>query len=466
MAAPLWTMSEIIAATGALREGDGQAPISGVSIDTRSLQAGDLFVALSDVRDGHEFVGTAFSKGAAAALVKAGYEKQPGDDALLRVDNPLRAMEALGQAARARLGSLAKVIAVTGSAGKTGTKEALRACLTPFGKTHASEKSYNNHFGVPLTLARMPADTHFGVFEIGMNHADEIRPLVKMVRPHAAIVTTVEAVHLENFASIEGIADAKAEIFEGLLPGGAAIVKKINAFADRLAAHATRFGARVVTFGLTNEADVSAAIQHASDAGTIMAVDLSGKALQMTIATPGVHIAENALAILAAIDAIGADAKAAAATFADITPPAGRGARTVLKRQGGEALLIDESYNANPASMRAALGILASVPRDKFARRIAVLGDMLELGPTAADMHTALHDAVDDADIDLLFACGPLMKGLYDAARRPQKAGYATAVGDIAAQIMDTVRAGDVVMIKASNGTKLGRLVEALKTKG
>jgi UDP-N-acetylmuramoyl-tripeptide--D-alanyl-D-alanine ligase len=461
---PLWTSLELTAALGADPDGGENVAVTGVSIDTRSLQPGDLFVALIDQRDGHEFVSAAFKAGAGAALVGRKYSRQEGDGVLFRVSDPLDGLVALGQAARERLSPDARVIGVTGSAGKTGTKEMLRACLSRLGVTHASEKSYNNHWGVPLTLARMPADTRFGVFEIGMNHGGEIRPLTKMVRPHAAIVTTVEAVHLEHFASVAEIADAKAEIFEGLLPDGAAIIKHDNPFAGRLEAVAKKLGVKPVTFGFDDNADVRGSDFSASDDGCDMTVNLGSKAFPVHLAMPGRHIAENALAVAAALDAIGADVKTALSVLAELAPPAGRGARSRLYVGGGEVLLIDESYNANPASMTAALATLGSVPRQKYARRIAVLGDMLELGSEAPALHAGLKSAVDAADVDLVFACGPHMKGLYDALPAGKKGGYSLSSPPLETAVADHLRAGDVVMIKASNGTRLGAVVAALKT--
>jgi UDP-N-acetylmuramoyl-tripeptide--D-alanyl-D-alanine ligase len=379
----LWSFSDLSAVLGIEPDGGAEGFVSGISIDTRSLVAGDLFVALKDQRDGHEFVSAAFKAGAAAALVANGYQRGADDGVLFRVPDPLAGLEALGRAARARLHEDARIVAVTGSAGKTGTKEMLRACFSALGPTHASEKSYNNHWGVPLTLARMPRETRYGVFEIGMNHAGEIRPLTKMVRPHAAIVTTVEAVHLEHFPSVEGIADAKGEIFEGLEPGGQAIIKYDNPYASRLKTIAERLGAQPVTFGFDRNADVGGEDLKLGHDGSEMVVRLGSRRIPLRLAMPGRHIAENALSVAAAIAGVGADVNQALAVLANLRPPAGRGAQSVLRIDGGEALLIDESYNANPASMRAALATLASLPREKFPRRIAVLGDMLELGPDA-----------------------------------------------------------------------------------
>ena len=460
----LWTWADLIAATDGRADGQAALGISGVSIDTRTLQPGELFVALKDARDGHDFVGAAFKSGAAAALVGEHYERQPGDSALIHVADPLPALENLGRAARERLAPEARVIAVTGSAGKTGTKEMLRACLSVLGATHASEKSYNNHWGVPLTLARMPAETRYAVFEIGMNHAGEIRPLAKMVCPHAAIVTTVDAVHLEHFAGVEAIADAKAEIFEGLDEGGAAIIKLDSPHAERLKAAALKCGARPITFGL-DAGDIHGEHVELSDEGSHLTVVAHGNRTPIGLATPGRHIAENALAVAAAIDAIGADLAAALAPLATLGPPPGRGERTRLKIDGGPALLVDESYNANPASMRAALAALAAASRTKFPRRIAVLGDMLELGAEAGELHRGLADAVIAAGVNKVFACGPHMKGLYDALPESMRGRYAATAAELADELAPALRPGDVIMIKGSNGMRLGPVVDLLKLK-
>ena len=484
MADELWTMDDLLAAVPfASADGRPDRAITGFSIDTRSLKPGDVFIALKDQRDAHEFVTNAFREGASLAIVNDTYERRPGDGALMRCKldalrkefpdyhekrpdcDALWALQKIGAAARNRLAPGARVVAVTGSAGKTGTKEMLRGCMLRVGTVHASEKSYNNHWGVPLSLARMPADTEFAVFEIGMNHAGEITPLTEMVRPHVAIITTVEAVHLEHFRGVEEIADAKAEIFRGLVSGGAAIVKRDSPHFDRQRVRAEIEAARVVSFGLTNTADVFAETLNLGEDGTDITVRIGGKRVSYRLAMPGRHIAENSLAVVAALDAIGADLDIALTALADLAPPPGRGARTVFAVPGGEVLLIDESYNANPASMRAALGTLGTVSRAKFPRRIAVLGDMLELGPDAPALHCSLKDAVDEAGVDVIFACGPDMRNLYDAVPEGIRGGYDKAAAQLSDKVLGALRAGDVVMVKASNGTRLGQLVDALKAK-
>ena len=466
MTSELWTWDELLKAVPfAEADGTPKVPITGFSIDTRSLLPGNVFVALKDQRDGHEFVTSAFKAGAAAAIVGDHYRRMPGDGALMRGADPLKTLEAIGAAARARLAPEARVIAVTGSAGKTGTKEMLRACLARIGRVHASEKSYNNHWGVPLTLARMPADTHYAVLEIGMNHAGEIRPLSQLTRPHAAIVTTVEAVHLAQFSTVDEIADAKAEIFEGLVPGGAAIIKRDNPHFDRLKVRAQAQSAKVISFGLGADADVTAEKFTLGEDGSAITARVGDKRINYHLAMPGRHIAENSLAVVAALHAIGADVETAIGALATLAPPSGRGARTVLHMTGGSALLIDESYNANPASMRAALATLASIPRTNFPRRIVVLGDMLELGADAGRLHRDLKDALEQAGADLVFACGPHMNGLYDALGNAIKGGYSVTAPGLEPMLTAALKAGDAVMVKGSNGLKLGAIVEALKTR-
>ncbi len=477
MSAALWLFEAAVAAAGGKPEGVWPKQITGISIDTRSIANGDLFVALKDQRDGHEFVTTAFANGAAAALVSNTYERKPGDGALIRVDDPLAALENLGRAARARLLSEARVFAVTGSVGKTTAKDMLRACCARLGPTHASDKSFNNHWGVPLTLARMPAETHFAVFEIGMNHAGEIMPLVAMVRPHVAIVTTVEAAHIEHFGSEEAIADAKAEIFSGLLPGGTAVINAANRHFERLVDHAVKAGACIFAFGnackSTDLHDERIArwfeidrLDGSEDGSRIVAHSRpGGQRWEFLLGSPGSHMALNALAVLAAIASAGLDSAAAVAALAGHGPPPGRGSRITLAAPGGPLLVIDESYNANPASMRAALSVLGDVPRDRFPRRIAVLGDMLELGADAAALHTGLWPAVEAADVQLVFAAGPNMEQLYEKVQPGCRGAWALHSKGIEERLLTEARAGDVIMIKGSNGSRMATLVAALKAK-
>jgi UDP-N-acetylmuramoyl-tripeptide--D-alanyl-D-alanine ligase len=461
----LWTVADLTAAAQGVLDGAVQAPITGFSIDTRSIHAGDVFVALQDVRDGHHFVSAAFKAGAAAALVRHDYERQDSDGALIWVDDPLRALERIGVAARARLSADAVVIAVTGSAGKTGAKEMLRACLAPHGKTHAPEKSFNNHWGVPLTLARMPVDTRYAVIEIGMNHAGEITPLTKMTRPHIAVITNVLPVHVGNFPDGEiGVAHAKAEIFEGLVEGGVGILPRDNTHYDRLRDAAARRQARVVSFGTDARSEIRSVEIDVDAQHTDVAIAFACRRERFRLGAPGRHLAVNALAVAAVLDHLKFKLDTALVPLAGVTAPAGRGARATLRlAAGGEVLLVDESYNANPASMAAALANLALVPRAAHPRRIAVMGDMRELGAEADALHRGLLDAVLGSGADLVFACGPHMKQLYDLLPADKQAGWAATSTDIAAKVAGVLRHGDVVMIKGSLGSNMAPIVSAVR---
>jgi len=463
MTEPLWTWGDLAAASGAATDDSPPVAITGFSLDTRTLAPGDVFVALRDQRDGHAFVTRAFERGAAAALVERGYARNASDGALLRVHDPLEALRSIARAARAR--SQADIVAVTGSVGKTGTKEALRECLSRLGATHAAEKSFNNHWGVPLTLARMPARARYGVFEIGMNHAGEIAPLSKLVRPRVAVITTVEPVHLQFFASVAGIAEAKAEIFAGLDAGGTAVLNRDNAFFDLLQRRAREVRARIVSFGRHVDADVRPEVWAVGADGSDIVVRVGGKRIAYRLAALGAHIAQNSLAVVAALFALGADVEAAVPALAGITAAKGRGARRELSLEDGALLLIDESYNANPASMRSALAAMATVPRQRFKRRIAVLGDMLELGDDSARLHEDLKEPVDAAEVDLVFACGLHMQRLYAALPNARRGEWGPTSQDILGPLVAAVHGGDVVMIKGSLGSRMEPLVEALVRK-
>jgi len=464
MTGALWTWDNLVPAAIGVADGAPAVPITGFSIDTRSLEPGEVFVALRDVRDGHDFVLEAFCKGAAAALVSTEYKRRDGDGALLRVRDTLEGLRSIAAAARRR--TEARIVAVTGSVGKTGTKEALRACLSRLGETHAAEKSFNNHWGVPLTLARMPAPARYGVFEIGMNHAGEITPLTALVRPHVAIVTTVEPVHLEFFGSTDKIAEAKAEIFLGLEPGGVAVLNRDNPHFDLLARRAREHGARIVSFGRHENADVRPEVFTLDAEGSDIAVSIGGRRIAYRVGAPGAHIAQNSLAVIATLDALGADVGKAVAALGDIRAAKGRGERREVAVAGGSILIIDESYNANPASMRSALAAMATVPRARFPRRIAVLGDMLELGESSGPLHAALNDPIDAAEVDLVFASGENMQHLFEALPAGRRGAWAPTSEGIAAALGEAVRAGDVVMVKGSLGSRMAPLVEALLTKG
>jgi UDP-N-acetylmuramoyl-tripeptide--D-alanyl-D-alanine ligase len=462
VAEPLWTLGEIVAATNGACLGAREAPVTGFSIDTRSLGNGEGFVAIRGPnRDGHAFVAAALDQGAACAIVDGTFP--PGDEErLVRVGETLEALNDLGRAARARA-THTKVIAVTGSAGKTGTKEALRLALAPSGSVHASAKSFNNHWGVPLSLANMPKTVTYGVFEIGMNHAGEIDGLTRLVRPEIAIVTTVAPVHLGFFRSVEEIADAKAEIFHGLEPNGVAVINRDSPYYERLKARALEYGARIVGFGEAQGAEVRLLGVALEPDGSKVTADILGETLSYRLGAPGRHLVQNSLAVLAVAKLAGADVKKAAAALEGLKAQAGRGARTLIEGPRGRIAIIDESYNANPASMRAALATLGLTPRNDFTRRVAVLGDMLELGPEGAKLHQELAEFIDGAGIDVVFACGELMGSLYGALPASRQGAYAKTAEELQPKLLDAVGPGDAIMVKGSLGSRMGPLVEALK---
>jgi len=456
--APLWTSAQIEAATGGRLEG---APFvaDGVGIDSRALEPGDLFVALAGARDGHDFIAGALSRGATGALAS---RSGPGDRII--VGETLQALEALGAAARDRAAH-ARRGAVTGSVGKTSLTQAIKLGLDMAGPAHGSVKSYNNHIGVPLTLARMPQETRRAIFEIGMNHADEIRPLARMVRPHAVAITTVGPVHIENFPEGEiGVARAKAEIFAGLAPGGAAILNADNRWFDLLKDEAVAVGARVIAFGSTDDCDACLTGFRAIEGGAEVSARLHGRALRFPIRQTGAHWGLNSLAVLLMLEALDVDLDTALASLAAFAPLAGRGAETVVAIAGGSFILIDDSYNANPVSLQAALNTLGA--HAAKGRRIAVLTDMLELGPETQTFHAQGADMVMAAGIDLVFCAGPLMKYLWDALPPTRRGGYAQDAAALAPQVAPAIEPGDVVMVKGSNGSKASALASALARLG
>jgi UDP-N-acetylmuramoyl-tripeptide--D-alanyl-D-alanine ligase len=461
---PLWTLDAMANAMRAERAGPLPASVPGLSIDTRTIAPGEAFFAIKgDSRDGHDFVPAALKAGAGLAVVADDKRGAfPSDAPLLIVTDVLAALRDLARAARTRTG--AKIVGVTGSVGKTGTKEALRLALAKDGETHVSVASYNNHWGVPLSLARCPVSARYAVFEIGMNHPGEIEPLARLVRPHVAIVTTIEPVHLEYLGSLEAIADAKAEIFLGLEGGGAAVLNRDNAQFAQLARASEKAGvARIVAFGEHAKADarlIKCALQ--ADGSTVQARIL-GTDVTYKLGAPGRHVVLNSLAVLAAVALTGADLALAALALAELKPASGRGARIVLDVPGGPVLLIDESYNANPASMRAALALLGQAEVGPRGRRIAVLGDMLELGPRGAELHRDLAEAVRDHGADLVFCCGPLMHSLWEALPSGRRGGYAETSAALEPQVMAAIQPGDAVMIKGSLGSRMGPIVKALE---
>ena len=470
----LWASADAAAATGGRVSRDWAA--TGVSIDTRSLRPGDLFVALKDRRDGHDFVARALAQGAAAALVSRVPDGVAEGAPLLIVDDVLGALVALGVAARAR--SRAKVVAVTGSVGKTSTKDMLGTVLGGQGRVHVAEKSYNNHWGVPLTLARLPQGAEFAVLEIGMNHPGEIAPLAAMVRPDVALITSIAPAHLHAFDNIEGIAREKAAIFGGLSKDGVAV---INAdlpmpVATILLDQAKKSGARVVRFG-ENEISDFRLIQAQMIGDTTIVHAMKGEApLLFKVMSMGHHFGMNALGALAVADALGADATVAACDLARWAPPAGRGTKeTIVLDVVDDHLtlsLLDDAYNANPASLAAALDVLAaSEPKDgvgriAHGRRIAVLGDMLELGPAEAQMHKdiAQHGAM--AKIDVVHCVGPRMQALHHILTPPKRGEWRREAQDMASKIHRLVDAGDIILVKGSQASKVSLVVDAIRKLG
>ena len=466
MSLPLWTLEEFVAAVSGAVVGTPAEAITGVSIDSRTLEPGEAFIAIAGDRfDGHDFVEAALKAGASLALVaRDRLASLPADGRYVVVDDVLEGLRCLGRAARARVS--ARIVAVTGSVGKTGTKEALRLALSRCGKTHASVASFNNHWGVPLTLARMPRDVDFGVFEIGMNHAGEITPLVQMVRPHVAIITTVQPVHLEFFDSVESIAKAKAEIFSGLEPGGVAILNRDNDQFDLLTFLAKTGGVTTIrTFGEGAGSD-GKLLKHLSQGGTsVVQARILGEEITYKIGAPGMHVVKNSLAVLATAARGGADLARAGLALAGMAPPKGRGERHALHLGHGVALLIDESYNANPASMRAAIDLLGHTTCGLEGRRIAVLGDMLELGTRAETLHAGLAEALIAARIDRVFLAGPLMHALWRVLPTDLQGAWAPNSKELEPKVLAAVRAGDALMVKGSNGSRMAPIVEALKSR-
>ena len=465
MTTPLWTKADVISATGGEAIG-GEWNASGVSIDSRTLEPGDLFVAIvGENSDGHAYAEGALKKGASAALVSRVDDAMRAAGPLVKVADTLEALNALGRAARKR--AQAKVVAVTGSVGKTGTKEALRLILSEQGPTHASAASYNNMWGVPLSLARMPADTRFGIFEVGMNHPGEITPLSKLVEPFAALITTVEAVHMAFFDSVEQIADAKGEIFDGLQKGGVAILNRDNPHYDRLRAKAELSGAgRIISFGEHPEADAHLEKAALKEDCSCVSATICGQPVTYKLSVPGHHIVMNSLAMLAVVHALDADLAMAALAMAHLKAPKGRGERHKVETPLGPFTLIDESYNANPASMRAALEALGQARPEGKGRRIAVIGDMLELGDDSIAMHRGLIEPIKAADVDLVFASGPHMRELFKALPQSLQGAYAETSDELGEALREAVEPGDVVMVKGSLGSRMGPLVDMLRGLG
>jgi UDP-N-acetylmuramoyl-tripeptide--D-alanyl-D-alanine ligase len=467
----LWTSKDAATATG------GETTIkwaaNGASIDTRTIQAGDLFVALKAVRDGHDFVAMALEKGAAAALVTHRPDGVAADAPLLIVDDVLAALEKLGEAARAR--TKAQVLAITGSVGKTSAKEMARAVLERQGKVHAAEASYNNHWGVPLTLARMPADTEFAVIEIGMSNPGEIAPLSRLARPHVAMITTVAAAHLEAFDDITGIAREKASIIDGLVTGGIAVLNADTETSATLQNYAARSEVTQVLFGQMSR---TWRLDHValSEGQTLVQADTPQGPLMFKLSTAGRHFAMNGLGILAAVDALGADPVQAAMDLGHWAPPAGRGTHETVTidpaHEGEDLILLDDAFNANPTSLAAALEVLASyTPRDNVGRvvkgrRVAILGDMLELGADEAAMHAEVAKDPSIPAVHLIHCAGPRMRHLFEALPEDQRGIWAETPAELAAAPAALVDAGDVVLVKGSKGSKVSLVVDAIRKLG
>ncbi len=466
---PLWTFADIASATGGQASADGEA--HGVSIDSRTTRSGDIFLAFKGPnQDGHSYVRQAMAKGAVGAIVSQDGLDIPDGFPTIVVEDTAIALGTLGQAARSRTN--AKIIGVTGSVGKTGTKEALLRALARSGPTHASERSYNNDIGVPLTLSRMPADSEFGVLEMGMNHAGEIRALSAQARPDIAIITTIEAVHSEFFASVEGIADAKAEIFEHMSSEGVAILNRDNPWFDRLADKARDNGlAQIVSFGMHEDADVRLLKHFAADNCSTVSADIAGELLTYRIGIPGDHWVQNSLAVLAAVQQAGGELGLAGLALGEMVAPKGRGRRHDVPFRDGSVLVIDESYNASPISMRAALKGLAEakgvVPESGIpGRRIAVLGDMLELGDETVSAHENLVIPVEQANVDLVYTAGSHARTLAEALPSKLHAHHADSVDELLPVLLVQVQPGDVIMLKGSNSVGLSKAVDALLALG
>ncbi len=452
---PLWTSDEIAAATGGSVHGAFEA--DGVAFDSREITQGDLFISMKgEMTDGHRFLDKAFAAGAAGAIVS----ETIGQPHVL-VSDTNEALNALGRASRDR--SPARICGVTGSVGKTGTKEALHAALARSapGRAHRSVKSYNNHTGVPLSLARMPREAHYGVFEMGMNHAGELAQLTRLVRPHVAIVTAIAPAHYEFFASEEEIADAKGEIFQGLEEGGTALIPFDSPHRDRLIAAAELYAGEIVTFGLGDGADIRAReMVDAPGGGTLVSAVLADAEVTYTISQPGEHWVSNSLAVLGAVEALGGDLAAAGLALADMAGLKGRGERHRVRAHGGEVLLIDESYNANPASMRATLKTLAA--QNVPGRRIAVLGSMRELGTASDDFHAALAEPIEAARVDYAILVGEEMGALAKALGPKVKMTHVPNAASALDPLREAVRPGDAILVKGSNSIGLAALVEAM----
>lgn len=459
----LWTSDEAAKATNGRVTQSFEG--SGVSIDTRSLKKGDIYLALKgDKLDGHAFVEAAFKAGATAAIVSKDFQSPNPDWPLLYVDDTMKALEDLGRASRAR--TKAKIIGVTGSVGKTGTKEMLSIAFGALGKTHASKKSFNNHWGVPLSLANMPKDAAFGIFEMGMNHAGELTKLSDQVKPEIVIITTIEPAHIEHFKTLEAIADAKAEIFTGMKKDGIVILNFDNPQYQRLKNAAEKNGiAKIISFGEDEKAESRMTDCNLHADCSKVSADILGEKIKYKLNIPGKHIAMNSLSALSAVKAAGGDLTAAIEALKKSEPVEGRGNRILVTLVEGQppVTIIDESYNANPGSMLASFGVFEMIEPKGEGRRIAVLGDMLELGKDGPTLHAELANPLLKAKADLLFCCGPQMDALYQQLPEQWRGGHTNDSKALAPLVAAAVKPGDVLLIKGSAGSKMAYIVEALQ---
>lgn len=464
----LWATADLIKAMDGRPLGTMPEGITGISIDSRNLDQGAAFFAIKgDKFDGHDFASAALANGAGVLVIAESKLPAMGmwNAPTIVVSDVLKAMEKLGRAARERVSG--KVVAITGSVGKTTTKEMLRTVLAPSGKVHASVASFNNHWGVPLTLARMPEDTDFGVFEIGMNHSGEISALVDMVKPDVALITCVEAAHMGNFKNLDEIADAKSEIMEGLVDGGAIILNQDNSSYQYLLDKAKTHGldGHIYSYGRNDTANFELLSLKTHSKCSCFTMNIDNEELAVKLGAPGDHLVQNALGVLGMCSLIGADIALAALALADYSAEKGRGERSVRKVGAGEFTLIDESYNANPASMRAGISLLATTEPGRGGRRIAVLGDMLEMGEFSEKLHVELAEPLQEAGVDIIVLSGPDMNYLAEAIRGDMQVYYRADLDVLIEWLTSKLRSGDVVMVKSSLGIGFGKIVKKLKDK-
>ncbi|MDD3182492.1 MAG: UDP-N-acetylmuramoylalanyl-D-glutamyl-2,6-diaminopimelate--D-alanyl-D-alanine ligase [Alphaproteobacteria bacterium] len=458
-----WTAETVLCAVRGQSLHTQDWTATGVSIDSRTVQKDDLFIAIKGPSlDGHDYVRAAFDAGAVAAIVDHQPQLVPPDAPLLQVEDTFTALQDLGRVGRAR--ATARIVAVTGSVGKTSCKEQLRLMLGAIDETYATQGSLNNHWGVPLSLSRLPPSAKYGVFEIGMNHAGELGPLSREVKPHVALITNIEAVHLEYFLSTEAIADAKAEIFLGMDPGGIAVINRDTPhYARLLAAARTQGLKKVLSFGLDPKSDAHLISQTTDETGTSVEALILGDKISYRLNTPGAHFAFNALGTLLSCAALGADISVCADALSAYQPPSGRGTQRKLQlKEGGSITLIDETFNASPVATHAAINVLGQIKPAPEARRILVLGDMRELGETAAALHAGLAETIFNNRIDLVHCCGPLMAHLHDILPPAMQGKLRTTSSELAPFVADDIHDGDVLLVKGSHSMHMDKIIDAL----